>query len=366
MNNLGFFEKVKITNEPGSAPDKTVLNVVVDEKSTGEISLGAGFSTQDGALADVGIREKNFLGRGQDLRLRVLFAAERQQYDIGFTEPYFLNREIAAGFDLFKTEQDLRSESSFKREATGFNLRAGYALTETLQHGVNYQLKQTDITDVDPRASRFVRDQEGNRINSAVGQSFTYDNRDNKLDSTDGVFARFSQEFAGVGGDARYIKNEIKGAYYYPLAKLWTLQLSAGAGHLSGIGRDINIADRFFIGGDDLRGFDNYGIGPRDVDTNDALGGNVYYTASAETRFPLGLPEDLGFQGVFFVDTGSLWNVDDSGPEVVDDKSLRLSVGVGIAWNSPFGPIKLNFGKAVIKEEYDETQIFRFSFGTKF
>lgn len=366
LKNLGFFKDVKITTEQGSAPDRTVLNVDVQEKSTGEISLGAGFSTADGALADVGIKETNFLGRGQDLRARVLFATQRQQYDIGFTEPYFLNREVAAGFDLFKIQQDLQRESSYNRDVNGFNLRASYALTEQLQHGVNYSYKNTSITNVQANASRFIRDQQGKRSTSLVGQSLTYDSRDNKFDPTDGYYLRLTQDFAGVGGDTKFLRHEIKTGYYYPVTKNVVLQVGGQAGHIQGIGEDVRIADRFFLGGDDLRGFQTYGVGPRDTITKDALGGNTYYTGTVEMRFPLGLPEDMGVYGAAFVDAGSLWNVQESGAEVADDASLRVGTGVGVGWASPFGPIRINFSHAAVKENYDETELFRFSFGTKF
>lgn len=366
LKNLGFFQSVKITSEQGSAPDRTVINVDVQEKSTGEISFGAGFSTQDGPLAEISVKESNLLGRGQDLRTRVLFSGQRQQYDIGFTEPYFLNREIAAGFDLFKTQQDLRRQSSFDRSTNGINLRASYALTEHWQHSANYTLKQTDITNVQADASRFVREQEGARTSSLVGQAFTYDSRDNKFDSTDGYYFKFGQEVAGLGGTARFIRHEVKSAYFYPVSKNWVLQLSGSAGYAQGIGQDVNIADRFFIGGDDLRGFKTFGIGPRDLETEDALGGNAYYTGTMEIRFPLGLPEDLGFYGAAFVDAGSLFDVDDVGVGVVDSGAIRVGAGLGIGWASPFGPIRLNFSHAAVKETYDETEFFRFSFGTRF
>jgi outer membrane protein insertion porin family len=366
LNNLGYFETVSVQTDKGSAADKTVINVNVEEKSTGEISLGAGFSSTDGALADVGITERNLLGRGQELRARVLAATERQQFDLGFTEPYLFGRDLAGGVDLYKITQDFRSESSFDRDAVGGKLRAGYALSEKLRHQVFYAFEENTIENVDADASRFIRDQQGTNITSMVGHSFSYDDRDNRFAPTSGFYWKLGQDVAGVGGDDQFVRHEAESEYYIPLAPKWTIALAGSAGHMLALKDDIRINQRFFIGGRELRGFENAGIGPRDDITKDALGGNMYYTTSAELQFPLGLPEDLGFTGAFFVDAGSLWDADDEGPEVIDENSMRVATGIGIAWASPFGPIRVDFAKAVMKEDYDIEETFRFSFGTRF
>lgn len=366
LRNLGFFEDVKISNEAGTAADKTKINVDVKEASTGEVTLGAGFSSTDGALADIGIREKNLLGRGQDLRLRGMFATRRQQYDLGFTEPYFMGREVAAGFDLFRITQDFRSESSFDRESNGGRLRAGYAITEHLRQNVRYSYEETDITNIREDASRFVKDQEGTNVTSLVGQSLIYDRRDNSIDPTEGYYAQFDTDVAGLGGDSKFVRPEVKSAVYYSLAPQWTTSLVGTGGYVIPLDDRNKIQDRFFIGGKNFRGFDNSGIGPRDITTNDALGGNVYYVASVEQSFPLGLPDDLGFKGAVFVDAGSLWDVDETGPEVADSSALRASAGFGVAWRSPFGPIRVDIAVPFLKEDYDEEELFQFNFGTRF
>jgi outer membrane protein insertion porin family len=366
LNNLGYFEKVSIQPTQGSTPDKTVLDVQVQEKSTGEVSFGAGFSTVDGPLADVGIKERNFLGRGQEVRVRGLFAARRQQYDIGFTEPYFLGRELAAGFDLYKTTQDYRDQSSFDRDAIGGVLRLGYSLGEHTKHQLRYSIEQSEVTNVQSDASRFIKDQEGERLTSMVGHSISYDTLDNRNAPTSGYFLRFNQDLAGLGGDDQFIRDEIQGEYYYPIAKKWVFTTNGAAGHILGLGKDVPINQRFFIGSREIRGFANSGIGARDITTDDALGGNIYYAASAEVRFPLGLPEDLGVNGALFTDIGSLWDLDSTGPEVRDSANMRGSVGAGIAWASPFGPIRIDFAKAFLKQDYDDEELVRFSFGTRF
>lgn len=366
LNNLGFFEKVNITQERGSAPDQTVVNVDVAEQSTGEISLGAGFSTVDGPLANFGITENNLLGRGQQLRFNTMIAARRQQYDIGFTEPYFLGREMSAGFDLFKTTQDFSRESAFDRSSNGGALRLGYTLGEHLQHDMYYRFEDVTIDNINANASRFIRDQAGNNTTSLVGQAFTWDHRNNRFETTDGWYLRLSQEVAGLGGNSKFIRHELKAANYFPIAPEWTFQLSALAGNVSGLNWDVRINERFFIGLRQMRGFQVGGIGPRDRATNDGLGGKNYYVGTAELQFPLGLPNDLGISGAAFMDAGNLWGLDQSDPGIVDANTPRVSAGLGLAWKSPFGPIRLDFAQAIVKEKEDVTQLFNVNFGTRF
>ncbi len=367
LNNLGYFEKVDVKNEQGSAPDKTVVNVDVKEKSTGEINLGAGYSTTDGVLGDFGVAEHNLLGRGQDLRTNFTLAARRRQAQLSFTEPYFLDRELAAGFDIYRTYVDFTRQSSYISDTQGGKLRMSYALQEHLQHGMYYNLSQSDISKVPVTASAYIQRQEGNNINSAVGQSLAYDLRDNKFAPTKGYFLSLTQELAGLGGNSKYLKHEAKASYYYTVYPKWTLGLLGTGGLILGDGdRGIRINDRFFLGGDDLRGFQNAGVGPRDTSTTDALGGNEYYVGTAELRFPLGLPEEIGLSGAVFTDVGSLWNINEKGPNIFDSSKPRVSSGVGVLWNSPFGPIRVDMASAIIKQQPDRTQILRFGFGQRF
>lgn len=366
LNNLGFFDKVKITNDPGSTADKTVLNVEVKEKSTGEITLGGGFSTTDGALAEAGIKETNLLGRGQDLRFNAMVSTIRQQYDISFTEPYFMNRELSAGADIFKTELDVNSQVPYQMDTNGARARLGFALNEKWQEVLNYTIKNTTVGDIQPGASIFIVEQSGTTVESSVGHTLTFENRDNKFTPTRGTYLRINQDVAGLGGDAHYLRNEVHAGYYYPIAPKWTLALLGSGGYIKGFNEDVRIEDRFFLGGQSFPGFENYGVGPHSKSTGDSLGGNTYYVFAPEVSFPLGLPEDLGFLGNFFVDAGSLSRVDEVGEDVEDSTKPRVSVGAGISWASPFGPISIDLAKAVVKDNYDHTQIFQFNFGTKF
>ena len=367
LNNLNFFEKVDVKTEQGSAPDKTVINVDVKEKSTGQVTIGAGYSSTDGVLGDFGVSEQNLLGRGQELKIHFTLASRRKQAEIGFTEPYFMDRELAAGFDIFRTKQDLIQQSSYNMDSKGLVLRGSYALQEKLQHGFNYSIRENNVTDVSVDASRYIKDQAGKNINSSAGQSFTYDDRNNKNDPSKGYYFRLSQEYAGIGGDSHYLKHEGKAGYYYPITSKWRTSFLASGGYMLGTaGHNVRINDRFFLGGDDLRGFQNAGVGPRDTSTNDALGGNMYYTGTAELHFPLGLPDELGVSGAVFGDVGSLWNVDETGANIADNSTLRASAGAGVLWASPFGPVRVDFAHAFKKQTEDRTQLFRFSFGTRF
>lgn len=368
IKDLGYFERVQVTSQPGTAPDRSVVNVEVTEQSTGEISFGAGFSTSDGPLGDFSIRERNLLGRGQDLRFGATISGSRQEYDISFTEPYFLDRDMSAGFDLFRRTRDYQDESSYDERNTGFALRLGVPLSERLRQRFYYQLQSTNISNVPTTASEFIRAEEGTRVTSLIGTELMYDARNSRLQPTEGYFGRVSAEFAGLGGSERFVRTRIGGGYYLPLTDddSWVLATTAEVGYIVGLGEDVSLADRFFLGGDTFRGFETAGIGPRDITTSDALGGQRYVRGSVEMTFPLGLPEEFGLKGHAFTDVGTLSDADISSPKVVDENSIRLSAGAGVSWRSPLGPIRVDLAFPILKESYDQTQYFRFSFGTRF
>ena len=366
IQNLGFFEKVVMEQVPGSAPDKTILNVDVQEQSTGSLSFGVGFSSTNGALLDFGIRERNLLGRGQDLNLKATLAQRKSQVDLSFTEPYFLDREVSAGFDVFTIKADLQDTSSHDLKSVGTALRISYPVTEKLRQGWKYTIKQTDVTNISSSASQFIQSQEGTELLSEVSHSLTYDVRDSRVDPTEGYFARFTTDLAGLGGSTRYFRNRLDGGKYYLLRDEWVLGLTASAGYILGIAKDVNLSDRFFIGGDNLRGFADAGVGPRDRNTEDALGGEWMYVATAEVVFPIGLPNELGIKAKVFTDLGSSGKLSPSGSDVEDTGALRASAGAGITWVSPLGVIGVDVGFPILKESFDEIENIRFNFGTKF
>jgi outer membrane protein insertion porin family len=248
----------------------------------------------------------------------------------------------------------------------GASLRANYTVAEDLRHGVNYTVRQDKISNVRDDASRFIREQESTSTTSSLGHSLTYDKRDSRIKPTEGYFVRFGQEVAGLGGDVHFLKHTLTYTYHWPFWSDLVANASMKQGHIIGLGEDVRINDRFFLGGASLRGFVPGGVGPRDRNTSDSLGGNVFYAATAEITVPLNLTKDLDVDGAVFTDVGSLFSVDDTGAEVLDSSTPRASVGVGVSYLSPFGPIRLDYARAVKKEDFDETEEFRFSFGARF
>ncbi len=366
IRNLGFFERVDVKNVPGSKPDKTVLQVKVRERSTGEISFGAGFSSSVGLLGDIGIRERNLLGRGQDLLLKTTIAAESSQIDLQFTEPYFLDRKLAAGVDLFRTTRDLQDESSFERKSLGAGLRLGFEYSDTLRQRLGYRVSREEVTNVSSTASLAVQEQQGAAVNSELSQILTYDSRDDRFLPTKGFVTRFNTDLAGLGGSVKYLRTNLKATQYYALTDKVIASIGGSAGHIVGLGEDVRIVDRFFLGGPSLRGFAVAGAGPRDEATDDAVGGKLMYTGSAQLTFPIGLPNEFGIKGRVFSDIGSLSNSVSTLATITDDKSLRAAAGFGISWRSPFGPLVIDFSKALLKKDFDKTEVIRFDFGARF
>lgn len=368
LRDLGFFENVSVRTAQGSAPDKVVVDVSVSEQSTGELSVGAGFSTNDGPLADLRIRERNLLGKGQDLLFSTTIAGSRTQFEASFTEPYFLNRDLSAGVDVFHSTQDLQDESSYDQTQTGGALRMGYPLSEKWRQSWKYRLESNDISNVDSTASRYIIDQEGKRVTSAVSQRLTFDDRDSTLFPTEGLYSWLDTEASGLGGDSRYVSGKLGSLYYVPVYKKSVIFNVLGeVGAIAGWGdENVQINERFYLGGNTLRGFERAGVGPRDSVTGDSLGGNVFYRGSAELKFPIGLPEELGVAGHAFTDAGSLFDIDEVGGGIDDVSSLRAAAGVGLSWRSPMGPIRIDFAQPILDEDFDKDEVFRFSFGTRF
>ena len=388
IKNLGFFKKVEVTNAPGSAPDQTVITVEVEEQSTGELSLGIGFSTSDGPLADISVRERNFLGRGQDIRIGTVLSLRSQQVDFSYTEPYFLDKNIAAGIDLFEVKTSPTANfftgvtPVYQQFSYGGALRAGYQISDNLRQTWKYTGRSDDITNVQSSASLFIQLQQGTHLTSEIGQVLLYDRRDNRLEPTDGYYASIGNDFAGVGFGVQFIRNKVNVGYYYSIAPEWVLSLTGEAGDIFGWGgQKVLLQDRFFVGGDNLRGFAPAGIGPRDTVSNDALGGNKYYIASLALGVPLGLPKELGLTGRIFTDVGSLWSNDQKNlvltpsqlaatggvqPQIIDSAAIRASAGVGVSWKSPVGPVRVDMALPIKKEGFDKTQFFHVSFGTRF
>lgn len=373
---LGYFSDVQVSTAPGSAPDRVILNTQVAERATGEFSIGGGYSTDAGFLADFGIRERNFLGNGIDARFNTTIAQRRSQVDISVTDPQFLDRNLAAGVDIFAIQRNLTTISSYQERRYGFAVRMGYEFNEYMRQNWTYSLSQRDIYNVLSTASLYVREQAGTTLLSQVSSSLVYDRRDSRIDPQRGYMVRLSGDVAGLGGDVSYLRGRIDAVGYVPLERLlgareWQIVVMGSMGGLAPWGPTGNqdrIVDRFFLGGDNLRGFAIGGAGPRDIATGDSLGGRQIWTQSTEFRFPLPVPSELGLIGRTFLDFGALWGLPASynGPTVRDSSNPRGSAGFGVSWRSPFGLINLDFGWPILREPYDVTQVFRLGFGTRF
>lgn len=377
LQNLGFFEKVEFKTKRIRDTDKVNLEIEVKEKKTGELTLGVGYSTVDRLSANAGIKERNLFGTGEELGFNVQKSFARLTSEVNYTKPYFMGLPIDAGFDLFKYELNKRNSLIYDQSSTGFTLRGAYSVTEFLTHQLRYSYSQQTVSNIYDGAPISVQMLEGSFTSSGVGQTLFYDKRDNRLNPKDGYYASFSQDYAGLGGNINTIKNEARAGYYIPTVnKDYILKFVARGGSIQGLGgQDVRSNYGFFLGGNNFRGFQYAGLGPRTQDSDGSsvggsvLGGKTYYVGTAEFLFPLGLPRELGINGILFSDNGTVTGVDkgllgDTG--ISDSGTIRSSYGFSLAWSSPLGPIRLDFSKIARREKYDRVQTFRFSFGTNF
>ncbi len=367
---LGFFEKVDVSAAPGSAPDKTNLEVQVVEQSTGDISFGAGYSSTAGIVGDISIKERNLLGKGQEVRLGLSLGTLSTNIEFSFTEPYFLDRDMVAGIDIFRTSNDRQAVANYSDASLGFALRSGWAYSEHTRQVVRYTLRQTNIYNVQPWASPVVQAQAGYATVSEVSETIAWDTRDTRLNTTKGWLLRNTIAIAGAIGTEQYARTTADAVYFRSLFEDIVISVGGSVGVVLPYNNtNIRLNNLFFLGGDNLRGFAVAGVGPRDAGTADALGGQYFYTTTAELSFPLyGIPKELGLLGKVFVDTGSLWGnqAEGFGASVLDSQLMRVGTGFGIQWISPFGPIRVDYTFPVVQEVWDKTQNFRFSFGTRF
>ena len=377
IEDLEYFGKVDVQAQVGSAPDRTVLTTVIEEKATGQFTIGGGYSTDIGALASVGLREKNLIGTGIDAGINTVLAQKQSQINFGLTDPYFLDRNLTAGVDLFHIVQNNSDIADYRERRTGLALRLGYQFSEHLRQLLTYTVVQRNVYNVGPHASIYVVDAKGPSLLSQVGQNLTLDYRDSRIDPHKGWVARLGTDYAGVGGDTNYVRAKLDGALYIPLDRLfgdpeWVLAVSASVGNLFTFGKNEKIIDRFFLGGDNLRGFQTGGVGPHTTTGfNDSVGGRFIWTQSTELRFPLPVSADLGISGRTFVDVGALSQVRKLVANgvlvgVSNDGGPRVAAGVGISWKTPFGLMNIDIAQAIIKKKFDQTQIFRIGFGTRF
>ncbi len=363
---LDYFSKVDIQTEPTDDMNKTNLNINVEEKSTGAFNVGVGYSTVNGALARVGIAENNFQGKGQKLSADMAISQRTSEYELSFTEPYFMDRPLSAGVDLFRTETDYQDEGSYDSEMTGGRLRLGWKYTDDLAQYVRYTLSEDKIKNVARDASRYIKAEEGSYTNSAIGQTLVYDKRDSKINPREGYYLSFGNDVAGLGGDEKYVKFDAKAYKYYTISDDYTFKFFVNGGYIDGYGgKDVRLAHRYYLGGSTMRGFKYAGIGARDKYTKDALGGNWMVYTGAEFQFPVGLDE-VGIRGRTFIDAGALGKPDNIDTKYVEySDKIRASAGFGFQWLSPMGQIDIDIAFPIAKEDYDETEVFRLNFGTR-
>ncbi|MFC7400344.1 outer membrane protein assembly factor BamA [Chelatococcus sp. GCM10030263] len=424
LNNLGYFKSVRITNEPGSSPDRVIVNIDVEDQPTGQFSVSGGYSTADGFIGEVAVSESNFLGRGQYVRLAGSWGQRAQGVDFSFTEPYFLGQRMAAGFDLFSKYTDNTQYSRYTNRVTGGQLRLGLPIDESTTVTLRYSLYQSNLkipndTD-DPyndcwypipgitgaypsciyngEASVAIKEAAGETITSLVGATLTYNTLDNVRNPHSGLYIEVKPDVAGAGGDSRFIRATAEARYYRELFDDVVGLVRIQGGRVQAFGdKDLRIVDNFFLGPSLVRGFAPSGIGPRDMNGDyeaNALGGTTYFGGSLEVQFPIwGLPRDLGLRGAVFADAGTLFgyngatNFNPPGvpsycPQagtpfadytnqptcinLLDKKTIRSSVGVSLLWQSPLGPLRFDYAWVLSKATGDQTQQFRFSGGTSF
>ncbi len=369
IENLGYFDKVDLKTVPvPNAPDKTDLAVDVSEKSTGAFNIGIGWSTYDGIMFEVGIQERNFLGTGNIVGISASTSDSETQVDLSLTNPYFMDMPLLAGVDVYHIMHDYTDDSSYKSRTSGGALRFGWDYTERLSQTAKYTLQSDNVTQVDADASLYIKKQQGKRTTSMLGEVLSYDTRDSVINPTQGFVSSWGIDVAGLGGDTRFVRTNLSATKYFEIIDKWVLSLNASGGIIHGLNQDVRINNAYYLGGANLRGFESGGVGARDKQTDDSLGGNWRVTATAQLMFPLGLPEEFGLRGKIFADAGTLGKPDDidNWDDVWYSSKIRASVGVGLLWRSPMGPINIDFGFPVMKEPYDKKEVFRLNFGSGF
>jgi outer membrane protein insertion porin family len=433
LKNLNYFKNVKITNEPGSAPDRVVVNVNVEEQATGEFSISGGYSTADGLIGEVSVADRNLMGRGNYGKASFTYGERVRGFDLSFVEPFLFGYRMAGGIDLFARQNLASNYISYDSQTIGTNLRLGFALTEEVAFQPRYTFYQQKITlptqynncqfssltpgnggpgvspalegggldtfvnvpygcYADGEASLAVRKElAAGPVNvSLLGYTLSYNTLDNNRLPTSGLFAELRQDFAGVGGDVNFIRTQVEARTYYEVINDVVSVFKLQAGNISSWGgKELRMLDHFQMGPNLVRGFAPAGFGPRDLTpgtTNDPLGGSLYWGATVEAQTPLYfLPKDIGIKVAVFADAGSLWDYQGPTSWSVTGETLqvglnspsmiRSSVGVGLLWDSPLGPLRFDLAYPITKycatpvgggEICDRTQVFRFSGGTKF
>ncbi len=371
---LNFFRNVDVTSREGSEPDQVIVDVDVEEQPTGSLGLGASFSSDTGAGLFINFAETNFLGRGQRLSFEIATTGETGNTELSFTEPALFGRNLALSFSVFRRQTE-RNNSEFDTTNAGVSTALAFPVGEFSRLRLGYSLSNREIVNINANSSPIVQADLGDRVESVLSYTYTYDTRNRGLDPNAGVLLSFGQEFAGLGGDVDYVRTTARAIAQKRLRNEdFTLRATLEAGNLTML-NDSNsrVSDRFFLSSSQLRGFEFRGLGPRDLNAGprDALGGLNFAVARFDYGFPIGFVEDLGISGGLFLDVGTVWSLDNvngaGGPNSVDDDfELRSSVGLALFWDTPLGPLTFNFAEAIKSESFDKTRTFDISVTARF
>ena len=373
IESLNFFENVEVNPRQGSGPDQVIIDVDVEERPTGSLGIGASYSSDDGVGLLLSFEETNFLGRGQALAFELNTSSNTNTGLFRFTEPALFGRNLSLTYALFLSQSE-NNNADFDTSSVGTSIALGFPIGEFSTLRTQYVFSQEEVLNIDATSSPIIQREAGKRTRSSLGYDYRYDTRTRGLDPNAGVLLTFSQEYAGLGGDVKYVRTVATGTAQKRLRNEdYTLRAIVEAGNISSFGGyTTKVGDRFFLSSNQLRGFDFRGVGPRDTNAagNTPLGGNNFAAARFEFGFPIGFVEDLGVSGGLFLDMGSVWGLEDvvgAGGAIVDDSfRLRSSVGLSLFWETPFGPLTFNFSEAIKKEDYDQTRSFDVSLTARF
>jgi outer membrane protein insertion porin family len=384
VKSLGFFKDVDITNTPGDSPDKTNLLVKVTEQPTGQLSFSAGYSSVDKLVTDVGVTQSNFRGRGETVSAKVSAGYLQQLIDLSFTEPHWLDRNLSAGYDLYAQRYDFTQYADYISQSVGATAHVAFPIASNALLTARYTIRTENIS-IDPQlcipgeqtVSVALCDEGGAYLTSAIGYTLGYDARNDSRNPTRGFYVNISQDVAGFGGTVHYVSSQLHGGFYHGFTKDWIFDFTGAVKYIDGWNGDsIRIGDRFYEGGDTFRGFNLAGVGPRDIQFGDALGGKLSAIGSLEETFPNGLPEQYGIKTLLFVDFGTVGLLDKADKinqftnqpitTIRDDLDLRASAGISVFWRSPMGPLRFDLSQIIRKDTYDQTMLFYFSTSTRF
>ena len=364
IKNLGFFRTIDISTVRGSADDQTIAKINVEEQSTGDFSIGVGYSSLDKSTVSLGINERNFLGSGRGLKFSSSLSESRSDYRLGLTEPYFLDRDLRSSAEIFNQRLE---NSTLTTKSTGVNLGVAFDAADDYYHRIGYELSSADSTQSSTTATSLTGEENKDLLRSALSYTIGRSTLDNRFDPTEGYLYELDETVSGLGGDVTFMKTSVRASYFKPLNfNSFILGVRGRAGFVDGLGEKVTQSARFYLGGRTVRGFDSSGIGPLDTGTNSAVGGNYMYSATAEIVSSYGLSEDLGVRWTVFSDIGSVWDTDyASGVTGANDDSLRQSVGVGFLWDTAVGPLTFYWADAVSKSSNDQLKRFQFNIGTR-